>query len=81
MKGDKDAEAGYIFKYKKGQSDTAAVATMGSDTATGAQATVQFTTDTSTEEQNALAKALRDQGLTINATTGDCFKFCVNSKI
>ena len=69
LKGDKDGEQGYIFKYKKGQSDTAAIAEMGSDTATGATATVEFTTDTSTAEQNALAKALRDQGLTINATT------------
>ena len=73
LKGDPHADIKakqYSFSYKLGQSDTAATVTMSTDTATGAKAgTVAFQTGVSTADQNALAKAIRDQGLTISSTT------------
>jgi flagellin len=69
LKGDTTSDKyGYTFAYKPGQNDTKATASFNSDTATGASASVSFTGGT-TAEQNALAKALRDQGLTISSTT------------
>ena len=71
LKGDPHADIKakqYSFAYTVG-TDTAASATMRKDESTQATATVAFTTDTSTADQNALAKALRDQGLTISSTT------------
>ncbi len=71
LKGDPHADIKskqYSYAYTKG-TDVAATATMGTDTSSGATATVAFTTTTSTADQNALAKALRDQGLTISSTT------------
>ena len=70
LKGDKDNEKGYSFAYKKAQNDAKATADMIADAATGASAKVEFdTTVTSTDDQNNLAKALRDQGLTITSST------------
>ncbi len=69
LKGDARAEQGYNYSYKLGQTDTAATATMTKDTASNAMATIDFKTGVSTADQNALAKALRDQGLTISSTT------------
>ncbi len=68
LKGDARAEQGYNYTYTLG-TDSAATATMGEDEATNAEATVGFTNNGTTAEQNALAKALRDQGLTISSTT------------
>ncbi len=73
LKGDPRAEKGYTYSYAlggAGTQDAAATVTMGSDTATDAKVTrITFQNDVSTEEQNALAKSLRDQGLTITSTT------------
>ncbi len=74
LKGDKSAEKGYSFAYKKA-SDVAATVSMNANSATGVNATISFASAvSSTSDQNNLAKALRDQGLTITATT-------VNGKI
>ena len=74
LKGDKSAEKGYTFAYTKA-SDTAATVSMNANSATGVNATITFASEvSSTSDQNNLAKALRDQGLTITATT-------VNGKI
>jgi flagellin len=61
----------YSFAYKNApkSESTAATAKMTSDSATGASASVSFSNKVSTADQNALAKALRDQGITITATT------------
>ena len=73
LKGDPHADEKakqFSFSYKLGASLTAASATMSTDTATNATAgTLAFQTGVSTADQNALAKALRDQGLTISSTT------------
>ncbi len=70
LKGDKDNEKGYSFAYKKAGADAGASATMVKDAATEATAKVTFATNvTSTDDQNNLAKALRDQGLTITSST------------
>ncbi len=74
LKGDKSAEKGYSFAYKKA-ADVAATVSMNANSATGVNATITFAASvSSTSDQNNLAKALRDQGLTITATT-------VNGKI
>ena len=70
LKGDKSAEKGFTFAYKKAGSDTAATVSMNKNSATGVNAAITFASDvSSTADQNNLAKALRDQGLTITATT------------
>ena len=79
LKGDTRATQQYSYSYKTGAGVTGAgAAKVGSDTldndlikdeATGLNATVTFnTTIASAEDQNTLAKSLRDQGLRINAT-------------
>ncbi len=77
LKGDARAEQGYNFSYALGDSNeghaaAAATATMGTDAASDAKLDtngVEFSNDVSAADQNALAKALRDQGLTISSTT------------
>ena len=69
LKGDADGEKGYLYSYKMGQTDAVAKAVMNKDGATGIGATIEFKATGTVDEQNALAKALRDQGLTISTTT------------
>ncbi len=70
LKGDPKLAKGYSFKYKKGAADTKAVTTFADDTATGAKFTLTFANSAvSTTYQNALAKAVRDQGVTVAVTT------------
>ena len=78
LKGDPHADKGYSYSYNLGgstggtQKTEAKIITMGKDTATGAEVTttnIKFSDAVSTSEQNALAKAIRDQGITITATT------------
>ena len=78
LKGDPRAEQGYSFSYNLGQTASknkpavADIITMGKDTATGAEVAennIVFKDTVSTAEQNALAKAIRDQGITISSTT------------
>ena len=72
LKGDPHAaKKQFEFSYKKATASAAAKVTMGNDdNATNAKVTsIEFKDTISTAEQNALAKALRDQGLTISSTT------------
>ena len=72
LKGDPHAaKKQFEFSYKKATTAAEAEVEMGNDAgATGAQVTsITFEDNISTAEQNALAKALRDQGLTISSTT------------
>jgi flagellin len=57
----------YSFTYRVG-TDSVATASMNSDAATGMGASITFSGGT-TAEQNALAKAIRDQGITIATST------------
>ncbi len=79
LKGDRQAVKGYSFSYKTltdtaGTDDELAVnATVkeATDAATGIKVTYDFSATTvSSTYQNALAKALRDQGVTVTVTTG-----------
>ncbi len=78
LKGDESATKGYSYSYGKWESDTAAEAKMATDTATSLSADVDFTTNGTTSEQNALAKALKSQGLTINMITTDTYSVSLN---
>ena len=69
LKGDVHGVKGYQFNYSKGTQTKEASATVASDAATGLGATVTFQTGVSTTYQNALAKSIRDQGLTISTTS------------
>jgi len=68
LKGNPHGVKEYSFKYNKGQNDTVATATFDNDAATGATLTLTFDGGVSTTYQNALAKAVRDQGVTVSAT-------------
>ena len=68
LKGDTHGVKGYTFSYAKG-TDSVAKATVGTDAATKLGATVTFQGSVSTTYQNALAKSIRDQGLTISTTS------------
>ena len=71
LKGDKDAEQGYSYSYKKWKNDVAAKAEFNADAASGLGVTVTFnkTGEFGTvSEQNDLAKTLRDQGVTVSYT-------------
>ncbi|MBQ7944610.1 MAG: flagellar hook protein, partial [Lachnospiraceae bacterium] len=72
LKGDPHAAAEakqYTFSYEKGQNDTVATVTMTTDSASNASAGTITFQDVNTADQNALAKAIRDQGITISSTT------------
>ncbi len=70
LKGDANVEKGYTFAYGKSTNYLAATVSMSKDAATSVNADIQFESNvSSTADQNNLAKALRDQGLTITATT------------
>ena len=69
LKGDPHATKGNTFSYKLG-ADKAATATIETDAATGIGATIAFkTAGVSTADANDLAKAIRDQGITVSSTT------------
>ena len=76
LKGDPHADIKakqYSYSYAlggQGTAEAAATVTMTTDTASGATAgTVKFEKGVASADQNALAKAIRDQGLTITSTT------------
>ncbi|MBQ7944633.1 MAG: flagellar hook protein, partial [Lachnospiraceae bacterium] len=78
LKGDPQADAKakqYSYAYALGGStngtaEAAATVTMTQDTASGAKVTkIDFEKTVASAEQNALAKAIRDQGITISSTT------------
>ena len=71
LKGDTRATKTYSYSYTKGTgaNDVAAKATMSTDAATSISADITFnTTVENVSDQNDLAKALRDQGLSVTAT-------------
>lgn len=69
LRGNTIAEKGYTYSYRKWLDDKAATATFSADSASGLKATISFmSTGGTTAEQNDLAKALRNQGLTITSS-------------
>ena len=70
LKGDQDTTKGFTYKYAVKDAGVAATATMNKGTGdlTG---TITFNAKASGEDQNAIAKALRDQGLSITQTIND----------
>ena len=87
LKGDTRATQTYSYDFKKWKSDKAATVGTGDnklteDASTGLGATVVFAADPQTvSDQNDLAKALRDQGLTVSATydtTANAAKYSVS---
>ena len=78
LKGDTRATQQYSYSYKTADSTIATAAKVGSsgmddklieDPATALNAKIEFDEDASVENQNTLAKSLRDQGLRITATS------------
>ncbi len=66
LKGDRDAEKQYSFSYSPVSStESTASATFVADPATGLEITFDFESEAPSEDQNAIAKNLRDQGITI----------------
>ena len=86
LKGDTHGVKGYTFSYAKGKENKEATATVKADSATNIALTgnkVDFTnSEVSTTYQNALAKAVRDQGITVSvsadATGTKTFKLELN---
>ena len=68
LKGDSSAVKGYSYSYGKFADDVKATVTMGKDSATNLTATIEFTDDGTTSEQNTIAKSLKSQGLTMSTT-------------
>ena len=68
LKGDRNAtrQVSYSFNNNPAEAVTKASANMYSDGATGMNATVDFEEGAKQDDQNAVAKALRDQGISIN---------------
>jgi flagellin len=72
LKGDTtNAIKDYSFSYKSGTTGNASVS-MNSDSATSATVTINFLGGKASE-QNALAKALRDQGVTITCNSSSAY--------
>ena len=71
LKGDRDATKEYTYKYQTFTADAVATATMpAADAAKGnLAATVAFESDASQTNQNLLASALKNQGITVTATS------------
>ena len=68
LKGDRDAEKDFRYNYKAVTTDTAATATGFGKDANDTTASVVFEAAANAEDQNAIAKALRDQGLNIKVS-------------
>ena len=68
LKGDRDAEKDFRYNYKAVTTDTAATAAGFGKDANNTTATVAFEAAANAEDQNAIAKALRDQGLNIKVS-------------
>lgn len=69
LKGDSTAEKGYSYSYAKWNANSAATAKMVVDSATKLDATITFEAGGGTvEEQNTIAKSLKNQGLTLTAS-------------
>jgi len=69
LKGDTNVSKQHSYSYKAVDESVAAGATMDTDAATGLTAEVTFVEGASAKDQNAIAKALRDQGITISSET------------
>jgi flagellin len=72
LKGDKDATKKATWSYKNFDSTmkTEAKATMNTDSASGLSASISFNSQTvKQDDQNAIAKALRDSGITVTKFT------------
>ena len=67
LKGDRNVTKGYSYSYGAVGSTTVASAGMDTDAATGLTAAITFTNGAKASDQNALAKALRDQGISISS--------------
>ena len=68
LKGDRDADKDFRFNYKAVETDAPATATGFGKDVNNTTATVAFESGASSEDQNAIAKALRDQGLNIKVS-------------
>jgi flagellin len=65
LKGDKAAPKKLSYTYDAVATDKAATASFKADSATNLNATITFTATAASASQNAVAKALRDSGITI----------------
>ena len=70
LKGDQDAVKDYTYKYAVKTGGVAAKAEMNKGTG-DLTATITFVATASGEDQNTVAKALRDQGISITQTIND----------
>ena len=79
LKGDKNVSKEYTYSYNPYAADVAATATMSTDSATDMTAAITFEETAAQDDQNALALALKNQGLQVEAigvadTDGTTFK-------
>jgi flagellin len=68
LKGDKDAtkKANWSYKNFAASAAKSATATMNTDAASGLSASISFNISAKQDDQNAIARALRDSGITIS---------------
>ena len=70
LKGDARNTGSYAFSYGKGAVTSPAQVTMTVDNTTGISADLAFDTDASTSDQNDLARAIANHGVTISVEDG-----------
>ena len=66
LKGDRDKTREVSYSFNNNKTSEVATAKMYTDGATGMNASVEFTEGAKQDDQNAIAKALKDQGISIN---------------
>ena len=66
LKGDRNQTRRVSYSFNNNKETVAATAKMYDDLATGMTSKVDFTKGAKQDDQNAIAKALRDQGITVN---------------
>ena len=66
LKGDRDTTREVSYSFNNNKTSAVASANMYSDNATGMNADVKFTAGAKQDDQNAIARALRDQGISVN---------------
>ena len=69
LKGDRNQTREVSYSFNNNKTSQVATATMYNDTATGMNSSVKFTEGAKQDDQNAIAKALRDQGISVERTS------------
>ena len=65
LKGDRNTTREVSYAFNNNKTSQVATANMYSDSATGMNSSVEFTAGAKQDDQNAIARALRDQGISV----------------